>query len=165
MYYLGIDPGQNGGIVLLDERGRVARAEKMPATEADIWNAIPDGMEHDVTAMLEKVHSMPGQGVASTFKFGMGYGGLRMALIASSVPFDDVTPQKWQKALGIVPRKPSESKTAFKNRLKSRSQILFPREKVTLSVCDALLIAHYCYCLCSERVSNTRTTARRKLTA
>ena len=144
--YIGIDPGQSGGLVALYNDRVVADA--MPATERDIWDwfnpprspAVPVS----VYAVIEKVHSMPNQGVSSTFKFGCGYGGLRMALIAAGIPFEEVTPQAWQKAMGIPRREKTESKTQWKNRLRSIAQQLFPSEKVTLKTSDALLIAEYC---------------------
>jgi hypothetical protein len=83
------------------------------------------------------------------FNFGWNYGSLRMAMIASGLPFEDVPPQVWQKALKIPSRKKEgrqykETKAAFKNRLKAKAQQLFPRVYITLATCDALLIAEYC---------------------
>jgi hypothetical protein len=79
------------------------------------------------------------------FKFGMGYGALRMALTALEIKYEEVPPQKWQKELGIVTRnKERESHTQFKNRLKAKAQQLFPTMDVTLKTCDALLIAEFC---------------------
>jgi hypothetical protein len=121
----------------------------MPATERDVWEFFsrtiynPEFKRRSM-AVIEKVHSMPGQGVHSTFKFGMGYGGLRMALIAAGIPFIEATPQAWQKELEIPPRKKTETKTQFKNRLKAMAQQLFPGVDVTLKTADALLIAYYC---------------------
>ena len=150
MFYMGIDPGQSGGIAILRavgnrqwSDGRDCRLYPMPTTEADVWDVFLKNC-HTKMAVIERVHSMPGQGVASTFKFGMGYGGLRMALVASSIPFDEVTPRTWQKAVGTSPKKSTESKTRFKNRIKQKAQQLFPKENVTLKTCDALLIALYC---------------------
>jgi hypothetical protein len=97
-----------------------------------------------VFAVIEKVHAMPGNGVSGMFKFGMSYGGLRMALIAAGIPFEEVQPRAWQKAMGIPPRSKTESGTQWKNRLKAKAQQLYPAEKVTLAVADALLIATYC---------------------
>ena len=90
-----------------------------------------------VHACLEKVHSMPGQGVASSFKFGQGFGHLEMALTAAKIPFTYVTPQKWQKELGCLTN-------GNKNVSKSRAQQLFPHIKCTHAISDALLIAEYC---------------------
>jgi hypothetical protein len=79
---------------------------------------------------------MPGQGVSSSFKFGMSYGSLRMALIAHSIPFESVTPQAWQKSLHCL-------SGGDKNRTKARAQQLFPNQKVTHATADSLLIAEY----------------------
>jgi len=146
-YYVGIDPGQSGGIVIMSSSTtyRTIQVEVIPATERDIWELLTRLTGALCTAVIEKVHSMPGQGVASTFKFGVGYGGLRMALIAAGIPFEEVTPRSWQKALGIPPKKKAESNSRWKNRLKAKAQQLFPRvEGITLKTADALLIAEYC---------------------
>lgn len=143
--YLGIDPGQSGGIAIVDQLGNCTSLVKMPETEQDILWAIPFGDEITF-GMIEKVHALPKQGVSSTFKFGMGYGGLRMALVALAIRFDEVTPMKWQKALGVVPRdvKGGESKNDHKNKLLAKAQQLFPNTKITRHTADSLLIAEYC---------------------
>lgn len=145
--FLGIDPGQAGGICLIRYDGiTTLEIIKMPYTERDVWTWIGSySNAKGIIAVIEKVHAMPGNGVSSMFKFGMGYGGLRMALIAASIPFGEVTPQKWMKEFGIT-RKPTETKSEFKQRLKSKAQSLFPQENssITLSTCDALLISEYC---------------------
>jgi hypothetical protein len=144
--YMGIDPGASGGMALLYPSGSVVSVTKMLPTERDTWDWLYGYAEAfaGVVALIEKVHSMPREGVASTFKFGVCYGGLRMALIAAGIPFEEVTPQRWQRGLEIPPRHGTESKTAYKNRLKARAQQLFPSAKVTLAVADALLLAEYC---------------------
>jgi len=97
--YFGIDPGQSGGLAVLDASGAVVDASKMPETERDLSAYVAKFAPRIRTVAIEQVHSMPGQGVSSSFKFGMSYGGLRMALIAHDVRFEAVTPQTWQKAL------------------------------------------------------------------
>ena len=78
---IGIDPGASGGIAFIpDNNPAKAWAVKMPETLADLWHEL-DSLEwaHNLNNMhccLEKVHSMPGQGVASSFKFGQGFGHL-----------------------------------------------------------------------------------------
>jgi len=139
---VGIDPGQSGGFALINHEE--AKAWKMPATEKDVFAMLEDlDRERDVFAYIEKVHSMPGQGVSSTFKFGMNYGMLRAFLIALYFPFETVTPRTWQKGLGIPPKMKTESKTQWKNRLKAKAQELFPDLKITLAVSDALLICEF----------------------
>jgi crossover junction endodeoxyribonuclease RuvC len=143
--YIGVDPGQSGGMAIL-RSGTSGMVCPMPQTEKDVYDWFePFQYRGSPTAIIEKVHSFPGQGVASTFKFGVGYGGLRMALIAAGIPFEEVTPRTWQKAFGIVVRKKTETKLHFKNRLKAHAQQIFPNvEGVTLKTCDALLMAEFC---------------------
>jgi len=143
--FMGIDPGKSGGIACV--RGSDVWACQMPKTERDVWEFIDDNSNVEMT-VIEKVWAMPSegrkQGVTSMFTFGMGYGGLRMALIAAGRPFKEVTSRSWQKHLGIAPRKKTESKTQWKHRLKAMAQQLYPGEDVTLATADALLIANYC---------------------
>jgi crossover junction endodeoxyribonuclease RuvC len=134
---LGIDPGASGGIAWITD-GKPC-VEKMPDTLQDLWELIENitgALPHRCKAYLEQVHSMPGQGVASSFKFGQGYGALEMALTAVGIAFERVTPQKWQKALGCLTK-------GDKNVSKRKAQELFPTMKVTHATADALLIAEW----------------------
>lgn len=142
---IGIDPGQAGGIAVIYPDGSLD-VVKMPQTEHDISNhikEIKDKVEmegYSVSGYLEKVWAMRGQGVSSMFKFGYNYGIIRMAMIANGLPFEDITAQSWQKALGVTK---SDSKTQHKNKLKGLAQQLYPDTKMTLAIADAVLIAHY----------------------
>lgn len=148
MIYIGIDPGKSGGIAMIDSSDplliKQSQATKMPETETDLFDLVKRLKSDNCFCMLEKVHSMPAQGVKSVWTFAQNYGSIRMALIAARIPFETVTPQTWQKYLGIVKRGKEESKTKFKNRLKAKAQELFPELKITLAIADALLIAEYC---------------------
>jgi Holliday junction resolvasome RuvABC endonuclease subunit len=75
-------------------------------------------------------------GVKSAFTFGNGFGHLEMALTAAGIPFERVSPQRWQKALGCLTK-------GDKNVSKRRAQELFPSMKITHATADALLIAYY----------------------
>lgn len=144
--YLGIDPGLKGGLAYVED-GRIGFI-KMPSVESDIWNWLTEIKFAVNFAVIEKVSGYIGedQPGSRSFKFGQSYGSLRMALTAAHIPFDEVSPQKWQKALGITPRdlKREETKTSFKNRLKQKACQFYPGEKITLAVCDAILLATYC---------------------
>jgi crossover junction endodeoxyribonuclease RuvC len=136
--FIGIDPGQGGGIACIV--GEDVRAVKMPETERDVLDFLRNCLtlsDGPVSAALEKVHSSPQMGVSSSFKFGCGFGGLRMALFAVGIAFDEVTPQRWQKMLGCLSQ-------GDKNVTKGRAQALFPNIKMTHALADALLIAEYC---------------------
>ena len=140
--YLGIDPGDSGGYALLDSNGRVLACEKFPETERDLWDAILEASYSAERAVIERVAPMPGQGVSGMFRFGMSYGMLRGFLVAARVPFEAVAPGVWCRSMGLV-RKKGESQTAWKNRHKARAQELFPGQRITHAVADALLIAEW----------------------
>ncbi len=139
---IGIDPGANGAIAWIDERGKSC-VEKMPDTLLDLWGLVESIAEIQSNwgatpckAYIEQVSSSPQMGVVSAFSFGRGYGNLEMALTAAGIPFERVRPQVWQKALNCLTK-------GSKNVTKQRAQELFPNIKCTHAVSDALLIAEY----------------------
>ena len=136
---LGIDPGKNGAATLLSNTGQIIDIiEFNKTTEHDICEAIKEhkNIVSDLFCFIEKCHSMPKQGVSSSFKFGNVYGFIRGAITMSHVPFEFVTPQVWQKALGCLSK-------GDKNITKAKAQQLFPDEKITHSKADSILIAEY----------------------
>lgn len=139
-FFVGIDPGKGGGLAVVDHLGTVVGTRKMPETERDLLDYL-QGMtaEHPcaVRAMLERVSASPQMGVTSAFTFGKGFGGLLMALTAARMPFDLVTPQTWQQAMGC-------RTGGDKNISKRRAQQLFHSLTVTHAIADALLLAEYC---------------------
>lgn len=150
--WIGVDPGIHGGLAFIGNNS-CCSSSPVPATERDIlnWMLQFNTAEIDCFAIIERVSGWiggnsgahDGQPGSAMFKFGQSYGGLRMALIGANISFDEVMPQKWQKAMGVIKQK-GENRTLYKNRLKQKAQQLFPREKVTLATADALLLAEYC---------------------
>jgi len=140
---IGVDPGANGAIAWIDERGKSC-VEKMPDTLQDLWELIRDITNFPRSAIdgrkykayIEQVSSSPQMGVVSSFSFGRGYGNLEMALTAAGIPFERVRPQVWQKAMGCMTK-------GDKNISKQKAQELFPDKKVIHATADALLIALY----------------------
>jgi len=143
MIYIGIDPGRSGGLALIN--GDIVLATPMPETERDIYNLVEfwnKTASHGIRAAIEHVWSTPGQGGA--FKFGRNVGHLQMALTAARIPFDQVLPKAWQRALGVA-YPPGSTDTEKKNITKRRAQQLFPAfTPITHAIADALLIAEYC---------------------
>lgn len=144
--YLGIDPGASGGIASLWSDSAERSIYKMPDDDLDTWLLLEALSGPDTVAVIEKVQGFIGSGQpgSSMFKFGMGYGALKMALCAAQISYEEITPQVWQRGLGIPSRKKDESKGQWKARLKSKAEQLFPGTKLTLATADALLIALYC---------------------
>ena len=75
MVFIGIDPGKTGSITVLDEKEGTVNITSMPKTIAemqDVFDSICSNRNmNELYAVLEQVHSMPGQGVASSFTFGI----------------------------------------------------------------------------------------------
>jgi len=148
LWYMGVDPGATeGGITLVSNETDLI-VHPMPETVTELWDVFADCKasnddEPIVFAFLEKVHSMPGQGVSSTFKFGNGNGRLEMALTAAGLSWDYVAPAKWQRELGITVIK-NEKKTHKKNRHKDLAGRLFPSYKPVHKTADSVLISEYC---------------------
>lgn len=151
--YIGIDPGSSsGGMCIIgvpDDKDLITyyrTIEFKKETEKDIFDTLHFHRmpkNNFVKAIIEKVHSMPGQGVSSSFKFGQNYGFLKGILTALSIPYEEVTPQRWMKYYGMKKNK-EESKTEWKRRLRQRAEQLFPNVKITANTADAILIANYC---------------------
>lgn len=152
--YIGIDPGQEGGITAIC--GPQVMAVPMPDSDVELFTALREMQrlaDGEAFGCLERVSASPQMGVTSAFTFGKGYGRLSYALTAAGIPFDLVNPQKWQGALGIPKRKSHETQPQFKHRLRLVAHRLFPnyplwKEPRTLgkqlAVCDSMLIAQYC---------------------
>ncbi len=136
--YLGIDPGASGGIAIVCqmERSRTTMAYNMPETESDTADILREYQQYAAitTCFIEAVHSMPKQGVASSFKFGRSYGFLRGLLIGLKIPFEEITPQTWQKEMNC-------RTGGDKNVSKAKAQQLWPELKITHALADALLLA------------------------
>lgn len=145
--FVGIDPGQSGGIATLRE-GKLEHIS-LPGTDRELWECLRWlGQENWSTAIIERVTGyMPGSAGnigSAMFSFGCNYGKLLMALTAAEMPYEEIQPRQWQKALGIVAKDQAESKADFKRRLKVKAQQLYPNSNLTLKTCDAALIATYC---------------------
>lgn len=172
-YYIGVDPGNSGGIVVI-RNGKMNRSYRA-FTDHSLWDFMKslgdDARNSSAFATLEKVSGYvggAGNTGASMFSFGRSYGALRMALIAAGIPFEEIVPGVWQKALGIPKRKPhtkavdhvitkgknkgkkvkkkvgGETTNEWKNRLRAEAMKLFPNDHITLATADAALIAEYC---------------------
>ena len=140
--FYGIDPGASGAVAWVTENGAQYGAVKL-ANPAEAIEAIQQYPPHRATALLERVHSMPGQGVASTFKFGTSFGWCMGVLAASGVPYELVTPSKWQQEMAC-------RTGGDKNVSKDAAGRLFPRLKEDAGIrlahwnADALLLAELC---------------------
>jgi|SRR6187402_823351 len=135
MKFMGIDPGQGGGISVLCIKGTVLDAVKMPRSNHALLDFLRE-WDAPMVVALEFVRSSPQMGRRGVFQFGWGLGVLEMGLTASGLHYSVVTPQKWQRAMACM-------SGGDKNVTKSKAIELFPGRKITHYVADSLLIAEY----------------------
>ena len=124
---IGIDVGLNGAIammrgetltgifdmptVTLDRNGKAKRQISIPELVQIIDNFKPD------EAYCERVFAMANQGVTSVFSFGRSLGAIEGVLAARLIKTTLVTPQAWQKAMGV---------SGGKDGARARAMELFP---------------------------------------
>jgi crossover junction endodeoxyribonuclease RuvC len=110
----GIDPGVTGGIAFLSDNTLAAFDIPNVAGEVDIDAIVRlvHAYKPDM-AVVERASSMPKQGVASTFKYGVAYGALRTVVAVLAIPYHLVTPQKWKKFSGSTATRRSRARSPF----------------------------------------------------
>lgn len=112
MRVLGVDPGATGAMAMLDTGLDGLVVVDMPFALINKRRVLNETVMADLLrlyqpdcAWVERVHSLPKQGVSSSFSFGMAYGMVRGALAALGVPTTLVTPQEWKRAFRLGPDK------------------------------------------------------------
>lgn len=147
----GIDPGTSGGICFMPTTKPIAHenitfAYKMPDTETDVADLLREYKPFVVIAYIEAVHAMPphmpGNTSVASFAFGKNYGFLRGVLVGLQIPFVEVSPQRWKKALGLTFSK-EHTTTEKKNGSKQLAQQWWPNLKITHAIAECLLIGEY----------------------
>ena len=140
---IGIDPGKNGGLVVIEEDE--IRAHKCPETPDEMATlfgvALNGDAPIDTYFVIEKVWARPGNASRAAFTYGVNFG-LWLGIAASyEVDVNYVLPQKWMAHVGC----PNGMKvTQRKIWLKDKAKELYPSlKKVTLATADAILIAKY----------------------
>jgi hypothetical protein len=98
---MGVDPGLSGGVAFYFPVApdRII-AEDLPTVGKEIDAATFSARVRQMApqlAIIERVASMPKQGVASTFKFGASYGVIRGVLAALEIPVHLVAPSTWKR--------------------------------------------------------------------
>jgi len=98
---LGIDPGNNCGLALID--GDRAETQHAPTTGTDRKRLDVAGVAAVIrawapeVAVIEHVGPAPRQGVAATFQFGYAAGALHGVCTALALPVELVTPAMWKR--------------------------------------------------------------------
>ena len=153
MIFIGIDPGFSGAVAVLWEDGRIQlydapthkvvtskkHTEMSPAGMVEILKAFSFRETH---AVLEKVGTMPGQGIASSGRFMYGAGMWEGIVSALGIPYTMVRPNVWKKEM-------MAGLGSEKDAARLRACQLFPQAAHGLSHvkddgrAEALLLAEY----------------------
>lgn len=147
MLVLGIDPGLTGAAALLGDDGLellidlpIIRDKSLAWVDgSELQSALLGAIRgRQCRAVVERVSAHPGQGVASSFVFGVGLGSILGTLRAMQLPLELVTPTTWKQAMKIG-RDKKESL--------HRARMLYPHAELHLAKHDgraeAILIATY----------------------
>jgi crossover junction endodeoxyribonuclease RuvC len=147
---VGIDPGASGALAFFDVLNGSLTLIDMPIVEIErsgkakreISAAMLAGVIRSrgvQLGVIEKVGAMPAQGVSSMFQFGRSVGIIEGALAGLSITTHYLTPQAWQKAVGL---------RGGKDGARARAAELFPAYAASFSRkkddgrADAALIAY-----------------------
>jgi crossover junction endodeoxyribonuclease RuvC len=145
---LGVDPGLSGAVAGLTADGSFDFVADLPvirdlklawidgrALQSIVADALAGRQAH---AVVERVWSMPKQGVSSTFQFGVGFGSILSVLQVMQISVELVTPGVWKKFHGL-----GKDKRASLH----KARLLYPGAELHLAKHDgraeALLIARY----------------------
>ena len=159
--FIGIDPGLYGAIVSLDAYGLIRYQSLTPIIQkvegskgkseynlhamrdALLAAKAEDDSELPAQVIIEQVNAMPHDGVASSFRFGMGFGIWRGLVAALELPIQLVRPMEWQKEmLRGRPRGKATKTSATAAALDLWPDIEIRRKK-DHGLADAALIAEY----------------------
>ena len=153
MIIIGIDPGINGAISIIENKKIIevydtptmidGKKNKRQINGAQVTNIFKERLNggKEVVVVVEHVNAMPGQGVTSMFNFGQSFGVIKGICAALNLPIYFVRPAKWKKHFNLI-------KT---NKVASRTKVIevYPEissklhRKKDSNRADAILIALY----------------------
>jgi crossover junction endodeoxyribonuclease RuvC len=117
---LGIDPGVTGAWAIIDHRGNLVLVGDLPVAGEGARRMVAGAVLADIIkhhrpdrAVVERVGAMPGQGVASMFKFGQAVGTVVGVLAALAVPTLYVAPAVWKRHHNLPADKESARQRAL----------------------------------------------------
>ena len=155
MKIIGIDPGLNGAIALLEDNKvkeifdvpvmPEGKKNKRQLNSAQLVKMLKDiiSENEEIIVVVENVSAMPGQGVTSMFNFGQSFGILKGICSAMQLPVYFVRPAKWKKYFNLINSEKDASRT--------KAIEIFPyfssklSRKKDCNKADAILISSFYY--------------------
>ena len=155
MKIIGIDPGLNGAIAVLQDNKvkeifdvpvmPEGKKNKRQLNSAQLVKLLKDIISdnEEIVVIVENVSAMPGQGVTSMFNFGQTFGAIKGICAALGLPITLVRPSKWKKHFDLINSSKDASRTKVIELYPSLSHQLTKKKDVNKS--DAILIARFYY--------------------
>jgi len=153
MIIIGIDPGINGAISVIENKKIIevydtptmidGKKNKRQINGAQVTNIFKERLngEKEVVVVVEHVNAMPGQGVTSMFNFGQSFGVIKGICAALNLPIYFVRPAKWKKHFNLIKTNKDASRTKVIEVYPEISSKL--HRKKDSNRADAILIALY----------------------
>jgi hypothetical protein len=167
---IGIDPGALGGLGVLDLddtgapvgvalhrtprvevlRNRKRRLDYDPAAMRELLASNIEGWWAYAEVALEGQGARPGQGVASSYRTGVGFGLWLGLVVASRVAYRIVTPAAWKRHAGLL----HADKRASRLRAQERFPALGAIAAADEGPAEGLLLAAYVAAIRTEGEPN-----------
>ena len=156
MIVAGIDPGKNGGIVILNDSEEtkdapMAQMYKCPRSTVEMSSILRSArntawvQQDKIVVAIEKVWAFPTDARSAAFKFGVNYGQWLGIIGSLNLPYMEVPPKVWMSSYDPVPKDKKERKQYLKDTCITMYKDMFLYDKnVTYAVSDAALIALWC---------------------
>ena len=153
MIIIGVDPGINGAISIIENKKILevydtptmidGKKNKRQINSAQVSSIFKErlNLNKDVIVVVEQVNAMPGQGVTSMFNFGQSFGVIKGICAALSLPIHFVRPTKWKKHFNLIKTNKDASRTKVIESYPEISSKL--HRKKDSNRADAILIALY----------------------
>jgi crossover junction endodeoxyribonuclease RuvC len=153
MIIIGVDPGINGAISIIENKKVLevydtptmidGKKNKRQINSAQVSNIFKErlNLNKEVIVVVEQVNAMPGQGVTSMFNFGQSFGVIKGICAALKLPIHFVRPAKWKKHFNLIKTNKDASRTKVIESYPEISSKL--HRKKDSNRADAILIALY----------------------
>lgn len=145
MVFIGIDPGQKGGVGFINSSIKKTYAIDMPENTSALYNAMELKRASDnfeLFCIVEQAQPMPKQGVKGVFTYGVGYGKILAVLEVLQIPFQTVSPVIWKKEFSLI-KKDKKASVKVAQQLFPKIEFYTPRGRMLDGRAEALLLAEY----------------------
>ena len=144
--FLGIDPGWSGAAAFIV--GDKVKVIDCPETIPEMANLFKDYLYYDrLKALIEKVNPFYKSSAKSAFTFGSNFAAWQAILACYHIPYEFITPRKWQKAMFDSAKRLDDTKRQsfeIASRLFPYLELKTKRGKILDGRCDAVLISALC---------------------